>query len=410
MSTRSETIPRERAGISSRGDARGIARAGEPATLLIASTAVLVMLGLIMILSASSVSSFATYGSSFLFFNKQLLWAALGLSAFAFFARLDYRRLKGSGYVLYVITAVLLLAVLIPGIGVVVGGSVRWLRLGPISFQPSEVAKLALILFAADVFSRRKETSFKDFASTVLPMIPALGILTLLVMMQPDLGTTLLLGSICAGMLFVAGAPLRHLLPLGAAGAVLAGIAALAAPYRRARVLAFLNPWSDPLNTGYQTIQSLIALGSGGWFGVGLGASRQKWSYVPNAHTDFIFAILGEEMGLLGTLTVLGLFALLAYLGITTARRAPDRYGMLLASGITVWISIQAIVNIGAVTATMPITGVPLPLVSFGGTSLVACLIGMGILTSICRQGRAPAPRRAAGSGAANRTVAARRR
>lgn len=395
MSSRSETVARKPMRPAAER-AAAATRAGDPSVLLMAASGVLVMLGLIMILSASSVSSFATYGSSFLFFNKQLVWAVVGLSAFAFFARLDYHRLKGSGYALYLICALLLTAVLIPGIGVMVGGSARWLRFGPISFQPSELAKLAVILFAADVFARRTETSFKELAHTVLPMVPAVGILVALVMLQPDLGTTLLLGAISGGMLFVAGAPMRHLLPLGAAGAGLAVIAALAAPYRRARVLAFLNPWSDPLNTGYQTIQSLIALGSGGWFGVGLGASRQKWSYVPNAHTDFIFAILGEEMGLLGTITVLGLFGLLAYLGISTARRAPDRYGMLLAAGITVWISVQAIVNIGAVTATMPITGVPLPLVSFGGSSLVVCLIGMGVLTNICRQGRARTTRRVA--------------
>jgi cell division protein FtsW len=170
----------------------------------------------------------------------------------------------------------------------------------------------------------------------------------------------------------------------------MAAFAALSSSYRRDRVLAFMNPWKDPLNTGYHTIQSLIALGSGGWFGVGLGASRQKWAYVPNAHTDFIFAILGEEMGLLGTIVVLSMFGFLTYLGIRTARKAPDRFGMLIASGITIWISVQALVNIGAVTGSLPITGVPLPLVSFGGTSLVISLIAMGILINIARQAREP--------------------
>jgi cell division protein FtsW len=220
-------------------------------------------------------------------------------------------------------------------------------------------------------------------------MLPVTGLLAGLVMAQPDLGTTVILGVIGFGMLFVAGAPLRYLIPFAGAGIGLAGLAAVAAPYRRARLLAFLDPWKDPLEGGYHTIQSLIALGSGGWFGVGLGASRQKWLYVPNAHTDFIYSILGEETGVLGTLAVLGMFAFLTYLGIRIARAAPDRFGTLIAAGITLWIASQALINIGAVTATLPVTGVPLPLVSFGGSSLVVSLIAMGILTNIARAGKA---------------------
>jgi cell division protein FtsW len=348
----------------------------------------LVLLGLVMILSASSVHSFATYGSSFLFFRRQLMWVALGLVAFIVMARFDYKRLHRWGYVLLLASIGLMFLVLIPGLGITVGGSARWLPLGPFSFQPSEIAKLALILFAADVFSRKKEKTFQNLSHTLLPMVPVMGILVLLVMLQPDLGTTMLLGFIGGGMLFVAGAPIRYLLPLGLGGAGLGVFASLAEDYRRARVLAFLDPWADPLNTGYQTIQSLVALGSGGWFGVGLGASRQKWLYVPNAHTDFIFAILGEEMGLMGSVMVVGIFAFIGYLGIKVAQRAPDRFGMLIASGITIWITLQAMVNMGAVTASLPITGVPLPLVSFGGSSLVISLAAMGILTNIASQGR----------------------
>jgi cell division protein FtsW len=367
--------------------ARSRSGSGNSVTLIIAGVGSLVLLGLIMILSASSVSSFATYGSSFLFFKKQVLWAVIGIAGFICFARLDYHKLRGVGYAGYVVAVGLLLAVLIPGLGVTVGGSSRWLNMGPLSFQPSEVAKLALVLFAADVFSRKQERSFDSFAHTALPLIPALGVLTMLVLLQPDLGTTLVLGCIGMGLLFVAGAPLRYVGPIVIAGTALTAIAAMAEPYRRARVLAFLNPWADPFNTGYQTIQSLIALGSGGWFGVGLGASRQKWSYIPNAHTDFIYAILGEETGLLGTVVVLGLFAFLAYMGIRTARKAPDRFGMVVAAGVTIWVSLQALINIGAVTAALPVTGVPLPLVSFGGTSLVILLAAMGILTNIAHQG-----------------------
>ena len=363
-------------------------RRSQPAALLMVSSGALVLLGLIMILSASSVSSFATYGSSFLFFNKQLLWAGIGLAGFVFFSRFDYRKLKGKGYLLLPAVGVCLLAVLIPGVGIVAGGSARWIGAGPLAFQPSELAKLALVLFLADVFSRKEEKTLQELSHTLLPFAPVVGVLALLVMMQPDMGTTLLLGSIGLGMLFVAGAPLRYLLPMGVVSLGAAATLALSADYRRERVLAFMDPWADPLNTGYHTIQSLIALGSGGWLGVGLGASRQKWSYIPNAHTDFIYSILGEEMGLLGTLTVLGLFAFIVYLGIRTARQSRDRFGMFVATGITIWIGVQAMVNIGAVTATMPITGVPLPLVSFGGSSLVVSLIAMGILTNIAKQGR----------------------
>lgn len=361
---------------------------GHPAMLIGIITMILMLLGLVMILSASSVTAFADYGSPFLFFQKQALWAGLGLACFILFAKLNYHRLRGSSYWLLGIAMILMLAVLIPGIGVTVDGSSRWLRAGPLSFQPSELAKLALILFAADVFSRKKEKTFQHLRHTLLPMIPVLLILVALVMKQPDLGTTLIVSSIGMGLLFIAGAPLRWLLPLGAGGAALALYASLATDYRRERVLAFMDPWKDPLDTGYHTIQSLIAMGSGGWVGVGLGASRQKWAYVPNAHTDFIFAILGEEMGLLGSIVVLGMFAFLTFLGVKVAQRAPDRFGMLIASGITIWISLQALVNIGAVTGSLPITGVPLPLVSFGGTSLVLTLAGMGILTNIARQCR----------------------
>jgi cell division protein FtsW len=326
--------------------------------------------------------------NAFPFFKKQLLWAVIGIAAFIFFARLDYRRLRGWGYVLLAVVIVLLFAVLIPGLGTTVGGSSRWLRFGPMQVQPSELAKLALILFAADVFSRKEEGTLKELSHTMLPMMPALGLLTVLVMAQPDMGTTSLVGFIAFGMLFVAGAPMRYLVPIGGLGAAVAVVGALAEPYRRARVLAFMDPWADPLNTGYQTIQSLIALGSGGIWGVGIGASRQKWLYVPNAHTDFIYAILGEELGLVGTMVVLSMFAFLAYLGIRVARCAPDRFGMLIATGITIWITTQALVNIGAVTAALPITGVPLPLVSFGGTSLVISLVAMGILVNIARQSK----------------------
>jgi len=367
---------------------------GHPVVLLTTTIIALLVVGIIMILSASSVQSFASYGSSFVFFKKQLVSVALGLVAFFLAYRIDYRRLKGFGYLLLPAVALLLFLVLLPGVGDTVGGSQRWIPLGFTDFQPSELAKFALILFAADVFARKEESTFLQFSHTALPMLPAIGILAGLIMMQPDLGTTMLLAFIAIGMLFVAGAPLRHIIPIGFLGAGLAIGAGLAAPYRRDRILAFMDPWKDPLESGYHAIQSMIALGSGGLFGVGLGASRQKWSYIPNAHTDFIYAIIGEELGLVGTVGVLGLFLFLAFMGIRTAVRAPDRFGMLIASGITIWISLQALVNMGAVTSSLPITGIPLPLVSFGGTSLVVSLAAMGVLLNIAKQGEdGPTPR-----------------
>lgn len=369
------------------------ARSFNPAAWLVAATCALLLLGLIMILSASSVSSFATYGSSFLFFKRQVVWAAIGLFVFFFLGRLDYQKLRGAGYLALAAAIALLVSVLLSGLGVSSGGSSRWLAVSSLRFQPSEVAKLALILFAADVYSRKKQSALGDLWHTMFPLVPVVVILAILVLLQPDLGTALILGAIGLGLLFVAGAPMRHLLPLAGCGAVLGFAAAVVEPYRRARIFSFLNPWADPLDGGYQAIQALIALGSGGWFGVGLGASRQKWSYVPNAHTDFIFAILGEEVGLFGTLAVVGMFAFIASLGIRAARRAPDRFGMIVASGITIWIAIQALVNMGAVTASLPVTGVTLPLVSFGGSSLLVSLAAMGILTSIARAGRRGARR-----------------
>ncbi|HYY43905.1 MAG TPA: putative lipid II flippase FtsW [Actinomycetota bacterium] len=360
---------------------------GHPAMLLSAAVLALVLLGLVMILSASSVSSFAKYGSSFLFFKRQLVWAAVGVAGFLVCARTDYRVWRRLAYPGFLAALLLLLLVEVPGFGVVAGGSARWLQLGPLSFQPSELAKLALVLFAAEALSRKEERHLEDFMHTVIPVVPAFGCMGLLVMAQPDMGTTLVLASITMGMLFVAGAPMRYLLPMAGGGVALATFLALSEPYRRERMLAFMNPWADPLNTGYQTIQSLYALGSGGLLGVGLGASRQKWSYIPNSHTDFIFSILGEELGLLGTLLVLALFALIAYLGIRTAGKAPDRFGMLVAAGTTVWISLQALINVGAVSASLPVTGVPLPLVSFGGTSLVITLVALGIAVNIALRG-----------------------
>ncbi len=355
--------------------------------LLVLVTLALVAFGLVMVYSATSAPAALGNGDPSSYLKKQGTYAVLGVVVLILASRVDIRVFRRAAGLLVGSSLLLCAAVLV--VGEPINGARRWISFGPAVFQPSELAKLAVIGFAAAVLARRWHR-LDDPRQLAFPLVPLVLFLAMLIMLQPDLGTTLLLSSIGFGMLFIAGAPMTYLVPMAASGAGLALIAAFAEPYRRARLLAFAHPWKDPLNTGYQTIQSLIAMGSGSWFGVGLGASRQKWSYVPNAHTDFIFAILGEEMGFLGTLAVVGLFAFIAYLGVRIAKQAPDRFGMLLAAGVTIWISVQALVNMGAVTGTLPITGVPLPLVSFGGTSLVVSLAGMGILSNVARQGKAP--------------------
>lgn len=364
--------------------------AGAPdraAALLLVATASLLLIGLAMVLSASSVSAFDRFGSSFLFFNRQVAYAAAGVALGALTARMRYRaweRLCGP----VLLGAVLLLVlVLHPAAGTVAGGSSRWLAVGPITVQPSEFAKLAVVAFVAAVLARRWRR-IHEVRSLAMPIIPVVGLVCTLILLQPDLGTAVIIGGTAFAMMFVAGARLKHL-ALGGGTTLALGFAAIYAEgYRWARLMSFGNPAADPQGNGYQALQSFIGLGSGGLFGVGLGASRQKWLTLPNAHTDFIYSIIGEELGLIGALLVLTLFGLFVYSGIRIALRAPDRLGQLLAAGITAWIGLQAVVNLGAVTGLLPITGVPMPFVSFGGSSLVVSLAAVGVLVSVGR-GRA---------------------
>ncbi|HVE92613.1 MAG TPA: putative lipid II flippase FtsW [Actinomycetota bacterium] len=360
-------------------------------TVMVCASA-LTIIGLVMTLSASSVRSAASTGSAFTLFGRQFLWAGLGFVALVCMSRIDYRRLRGIGYLAMPAVWVLLVMTLIPGVGMKAGGATRWLPLGPIAFQPSEAAKLVLILFGADVLSR-KLSMLDDWRHVALPFFASAGVTCLLVLMQPDFGTAVI--TACSAMLlaFLAGAPLRFLGSVTAAGVVVGIPIMLAEPYRRARLFGFANASTDSLNTGWQSVQGMVALGSGGLTGMGLGSSRQKYGYLPNGHTDFIFAIIGEETGLAGTLTVLFLFGLLAVTAIKVARRSVDAFGFLLSSAVIGWISIQVLVNIGAVTGVLPITGVPLPLVSFGGSSLVFSLAGLGIVASVARHGTAGGPR-----------------
>jgi cell division protein FtsW len=362
--------------------------------MLLIPTALLVGIGLVMVFSASSVAAFAEYGSSFLFFQRQAIYAGIGVLALLVLSRTPYEVWRRAAVPFLVATGFLLLLVLHPGAGTAVDGSARWISIGPVTIQPSELAKLALVAFAATILAR-KESLLDDLGHLALPLLPVVAVVGALVMKQPDLGTTVILAGTVFILLFVAGVRLRYLSIAALIGAALGWALIMSAAYRRARFLSFLHPQSDPLGTGYHLFQSYIALGSGGLFGLGLGASRQKWMWVPNAHTDFIFSILGEELGLLAAIAVLALFGILLYAGIRVAARAPDTFGRLLAAGIVAWLGLQTIVNLGAVTGLLPITGVPLPLLSYGGSSLVVSLAAIGILVNIARAegagSRAPA-------------------
>jgi cell division protein FtsW len=361
------------------------------ALLLAITVAVLNLAGVVMVLSASSVASLTDYGSPWYFFLRELLWSVVGVVAFVFAIRFDYHRLRHFVRPLLIVSGILLVAVLLPGVGVYVAGSRRWIGTGMFRFQPTELAKLALLVYAADLASRRA-SEIGDWRRVVKPVVVVLAVFGVLVMREPDLGSALVLVLIVATILVAAGTRPRHLATLGMLGVTAVTLLAVAEPYRRARLLTFLHPFSDTSNAGYQISQSLIAIGSGGLTGVGLGAGRAKWNFLPNAHTDFIFAIIGEELGLVGCVLVLALFAAFAVLGMRVALRAPDRFGALLAAGITIGVVGQAIVNIGAVVGLLPITGIPLPFVSFGGTALVTTMFAAGILGNVARQIR-PVPR-----------------
>lgn len=388
MASRAVPAPRHLRLVPTRDRARTRAQQ-EAATrrtvaLLVGATVFLTLAGLIMVLSASSVSAYAQYGSSFVFFLRQAAYAVVGSLAMLLTSRMRYQAWQRLALPFLGLTLVLLALVLHPTSGVTAYGASRWLALGSVTIQPSELAKLALVVFSATVLSR-KWNRLDDLGHLAIPLVPVTVLVGGLVMFQPDLGTTVILAGTVFLLLFAAGVRMRYLVTTAIAGAAIGFALIMSEGYRRARFLSFLHPWADARSSGYQLVQSLIALGSGGWFGVGLGASRQKWMYVPNAHTDFIFSILGEELGLLGELVVLVAFVVLIYAGIRVATRAPDAFGRLLAAGIVSWFGLQTVVNLGAVTGLLPITGVPLPLLSYGGSSLVVSLAAVGILVNVAR-------------------------
>jgi cell division protein FtsW len=283
----------------------------------------------------------------------------------------------------------LLLAVLVPGVGVTAGGSSRWIGVGLFRVQPSELMKLSLAVFVADLLARRARR-VREARAVVAPVLIVLFVAAVLVLKQPDMGTALVLACITFTLLYAGGVPLGPVLKALCVVSVLGLIVGLAEPYRRARLLSFLNPFAHAKGSGYQVVQSLVGLGSGHLYGLGLGGGREKWGLLPNAHTDFIFSVIGEECGLLGTILLLVLFAALAWYGLRAATRAPDRFGGLLAVACTCWITSQAVINIGAVIGLLPVTGIPLPFISFGGSSLVITMVAAGILANIASHERRP--------------------
>jgi cell division protein FtsW len=370
---------------------------------LAATSATLLVLGLVMTFSASFVQSAAQTGDAFGIFQRQLAWCLLGLPAMVTAAFSDYRLWRRVATPLLLISLIAAAVVLVPGVGVMVNGARRWIDLGPVQLQPTEPLKLAIPLYLAHVLARRWLALRRgDLHALLMPAVPLLVLVCALVLLEPDLETAALIACIGGFVLFAAGLPVR-ILSVGVALLGLAGAFVITSTgFRRGRIAAWLDPMSDPSNYGYQTLQGYLALGSGGWFGRGLGQGRGQWLYIPNAHTDYIYAIIGEELGLVGTLTVLLLYAALAIGGMRVARLAPDPFGRLLATAITGWVLLQAGINIGSVVGLLPVTGVTLPLVSFGGSSLVFTMLGLGLLLSIARAGRPP-DRRRTGGGTAGR-------
>lgn len=355
-----------------------------PDFVLFLTVLMLLSVGLVMVFSSSEYVTMVRYGDSFYFFKRQLLWALLGLIAMFGMMNFDYYRLKRWIGPIIIIGLALLVAVLIPGIGQVVNGARRWINLGFTSFAPAELVKLCMIMFVAFGLSKKKD-SIQSFREGLLPYLLVMALAAGLILLQPDLGTTIVLCGTIFIMFFAAGARISHLGGLMGLGVMGVALAIYLEPYRMSRFLAFLDPGKDPQGTGYHIIQSLYALGSGGLFGLGLGQSKQKFLYLPENHTDFIFAILGEELGFIGASLVVLLFIMLVWRGLKVAVTSPDPFASLLAAGITSGIALQAIINMGVVTGSMPVTGVPLPFISFGGTSLLFTLAGVGIVLNISK-------------------------
>ncbi|MGV0835379.1 putative lipid II flippase FtsW [Mycolicibacterium thermoresistibile] len=360
---------------------------GRPMTsfhLVIAVTALLTLLGLIMVLSASGVRSYGDDGSPWAIFSRQVLWTLIGLIAFYVAVRTRVRTLRKFAFTGFVVTIMLLILVLIPGIGTLSNGSRSWFVFGSLSMQPSEVAKITLALWGAHLLAARRmeRASLREM---LIPLVPATVIALALIAAQPDLGHTVSLGIILLALLWYAGLPLRVFVSSLVAIVASAAVLAMAEGYRSVRVQSWLNPNADPQGAGYQARQARFALANGGFFGEGLGQGTAKWNYLPEAHNDFIFAIIGEELGFIGAMAVLCLFGLFAYTGMRIARRSADPFLRLFTATATMWLLSQVFINVGYVVGLLPVTGLQLPLISAGGTASVTTLFMMGLIANAAR-------------------------
>jgi len=355
-----------------------------PYYLILGSSSLLLLLGLVMVLSASSVESYAASGSSFAIAQKQAMWALIGVPLFLGATRVPVRVWRAMAVPGLLVTVVLLVLVLVPGIGVSVNGNQNWIDVSGFRIQPAEAAKFALVIWGADVLTR-KQRLLGQMRHLVVPLVPVAAVVLALVLLGGDLGTSLILMAIVGGLLFLSGAPLRLFAGLGGAALLVVVFMIFERTARLSRLQTFLNPFADYQGAGWQPAHSLFALASGGWWGVGLGASREKWGTLPEAHTDFIFAIIGEELGLIGTITVLLLFTAMLVGAVRIALSSTDSFVRLASGTVVVWIAAQAIINIGGVVNVLPITGVPLPLVSYGGSALLPTMVALGMLLSFAR-------------------------
>ncbi len=352
--------------------------------LLLGVTLLLAFMGLVMVFSASAVMAGNRFHDSLFFLKRQMAWLVLGFLVLHIASRLDYTVWRKLALPILAVTAVLLILVLIPSLGLMIKGARRWLPLGPISVQPAEIVKLATVFYLA-AFLAKGQDRVREFTSGLIPPLIVVGLLGGLILLQPDLGTVALIGLVTFGLLFLGGARISHLVGLVLVMVPLAAALVLRSSYRRQRLMTFLDPWADPSAAGFQVTQSFLAFGNGGLFGVGLGEGKQKLFFLPEAHTDFVLALVGEELGLIGTATLMALFGVLVFKGFQIAGRAREPFGRYLAMGITLLIACQVLFNAGVATGLLPTKGLTLPFVSYGGSSVVMSLLGVGILLNISR-------------------------
>lgn len=346
---------------------------------------ILMAIGTCMVFSSSYIMAFKWYGDSYYFLKRQLIYVIIALVVFFFAIHTDYHYYKKFTLPILILSIVLLSMIYIPSIGRTAGGARRWIKIGFFSFQPSEIAKFALILYMAESLTRKQVKDIETFIRGVLPPLIIMSVMFLLILNEPDFSTSLIILGISFIMLFIGGTRIIQLYALIIAVIPLGILILSREEYRIARLLSFLDPWKDPLDSGFHIIQSLLALGSGGIFGIGLAESKQKYFYLPDQHTDFIFSIIGEELGFIGTVVIIILFTILLWRGFRIALDSSDQFGTLLAAGITFMIVFQSIINIGVVTKMIPTTGITLPFISYGGSSLIVSAFCAGILLNISR-------------------------